>query len=155
MSRKPSTPTIRASAPLCPSPPADPLSACNVCGQPAEQLDAWRTHDEHDRPIAGVDALVFLGSDHAACRTKLNAHPRLFAEVTGVPGHFPRLCGPCAYRRDTSCSHPDLKANGGAGLNVSLDNAWAAGLICIRPASARPVHHAVECVGRVDSGGGK
>lgn len=154
--KKPAKPTlgdIRARLPISQykARGTDPIRVCNLCGLAAEQLSAWREHDEHDRPLEGPGRLVFIGvgAEHGACREHLDKHPRLYAEVTGLPGTFPRLCGDCPNRKGFACSHPNLKANGGPGLKVELDNAWAANaIICGRGGRIRPVHHALKCEGK-------
>src|SRR5690606_12037406 len=102
-----------------------------------------------DRPISGPGALVFLatGSAHAKCRRVLDTHPRLYVEDSGSPGAFPRLCGPCTHRRGVECGHPDLTANGGAGLKITLTR--LAAIVCSRGAGCHtPIREAVSCVGR-------
>lgn len=110
------------------------MKQCGICGQLAEHfgqyagdqvghalLVAWREHDDHDKPIAGPDALVFLGRDHDECEAKLENHARLYTEDRGEPGSFPQLCGDCAYRQGLGCTDRDLKSNGGKGLAVKLE----------------------------------
>lgn len=147
---KPSPSAIRAAAPLSASSyrAPDPLACCNVCGKPARVYQAWREHDERDRPIAGAAALVFLGDDHAACQKKLMAHPRLYAQERGAPGHFPLLCSRCTFRDGLGCTHPKLKANGGPGLIVHLDA--MAMVVCVKTAhgSGRPLSQALTCEGQ-------
>lgn len=144
-------PSIRAAEPLTASPfrGADPLARCNVCGEAAAELRLWRECDEHDQPRPGLEALVFLGRDHPDCHRRLQAHPRLYIEERGEPGHFPRLCGPCAHRQGPACRHPDLRTNGGAGLKVDLSSGFPRGTICVltRGGGGLPTQHAVACAG--------
>lgn len=154
--KKPTAAAIRSAVPLTTIARGlgvDPLFVCGVCGltvDPADlPLTVWREHDERDKPIAGTGAIVFLGAGtaHAACKKRLDDHPRLYAEEAGAPGHFPGLCESCTNRRGLACSHPDLKANGGEGLRVSL-NAFAA-IVCVRGGGChKPIAHAVRCAGR-------
>lgn len=147
--RKPTAAEIEAAVPLstiaaiaCP----DPIMLCNVCAQPSTRLALWRECDERDRP---TDRVVFVDAyddDHAACRKAIDKHPRLYREETGLPGRFPALCGPCRHRRGDACTHPDLRANGGPGLNVSLHRLNA--IICGRGGCHTPLKHAVDCRGR-------
>lgn len=152
---KPNKTTIREAVPLSRHPlaPADRLSGCGVCGKPCDELTVWREHDERDRPIAATGALVFLGigSEHEACRKALNDHPRLYAEEMGDPGYFGTLCGPCGFRRAFTCTHPDLKANGGKGLlveeggpGVTFRNA----ILCGRRGRVHLRTYAIACKGR-------
>jgi hypothetical protein len=109
----------------------DRMRVCNVCGKETTELGVWRAHDEYDRPIRGSEALVFLGvgEEHKACHAKLDAHPRLFAEVAGLPGHFGLLCGPCVHRKDLRCTNPASKSNGGPGLLIEADP--MSGIVCM------------------------
>jgi len=135
--------------------PSDPLSACNLCGErfvDGDQncplgLEAYREHDEHDWPIPGNDALLFLGYEHEECQRKMVAHARLYEEDTGEPGAFPKLCGPCDYRDGLRCTHGDLKANGGPGLAVRLLG-FADMIITTSEGCFRPMKPAVHCAGR-------
>lgn len=143
---------IRLSGPLSTIPlSADRMACCNVCGRATDALTLWRAHDEHDRPIDGDRALVFLGAggDHDACRKKLEDHPRLFDQGAGHPGCLPALCGPCGYREGLACTHPDLKANGGAGLKIEVSG--LSGVVCFgrgRGGCRTILQPAVSCAGR-------
>lgn len=151
---KPSPSAIRSAPPLVPPERRGPdaILACGVCGITVDPSDlpsaVYREHDEHDQPITGPEALVFVGplATHAECHRRLDAHPRLYAEASGDPGTFPALCGPCAHRRGRACSHPDLRANGGAGLRVHLSG--LAAIICGRGGCRVPIAHAIGCDGR-------
>lgn len=158
MSKKPSAAAIFAELQLSERPERgeDAILVCNICGREVDPSDLpltlWREHDEHDLPIAGASALVFIGQgrDHASCRRVLEKHSRLYAEAQAQPGHFPSLCGPCVHRGGLACSHPDLKANGGAGLLITLDG-LASMIICSRGRRRGcdvPVRNAVRCAGR-------
>src|SRR6185312_15472479 len=138
----------RSAAPLGAKAPADRLSACNVCGEPSEPLGAWRAHDDCDIPIAGTRALVFVGADHPACREALDAHPRLFTEEGGAPGHFPLLCGPCVHREGLSCRCPAAILNGGPGIRVDMSNNTSTVIVCSRGGCHRPIQRAYGCSGQ-------
>lgn len=152
---KPSAAKIRAVVPLTNRAERgdDPLRFCNVCGREVDPSDlptsVWREHDERDKPLAGAGALVFVGTgrDHAACQKELEEHPRLYAEEGGAPGCFPRICGPCVHRRGIACMHQDLRANGGAGLAITLEG--LGGIVCSRKHGCwSPPRHAIKCAGR-------
>ena len=149
---KPKRETIRRALPLSDLSARgelEPILVCNICGERSAELGLWRECDEDDQPIARDDVLVYIGGDHPRCHKFMQDHPRLYIEERGGPGFFPRLCGPCIYRRGASCAHVDLKANGGAGLNVSFDNGhFANAILCTRGSRTAIVHHAVECTGR-------
>jgi len=103
---------------------------CVVCGSsPRGLLTAYRECNERDLPERGADRVVFLCRSEK-CYRVLNAHPRLYNQVTGDPGHFPALCGTCTFREGRSCTHPDLKANGGEGLKIGLGDPFR-GAICV------------------------
>lgn len=148
---KPNVAAIRAAVPLSrlTTRGNDPILVCGVCGREADPvlLQVWREHDERDQPIAGTEALVFLDGSHAACRAKLDKHPRLYAEETGAPGSFPALCGRCTKRTGLLCSDSRTKANGGEGIRVGLRDPFANAIICGRNGRIRPVRRALDCEG--------
>jgi hypothetical protein len=80
-------------------------------------LEIWREHDEQDR-VQDV-YLVLCG----ACSKKLiEPHPRLYSQpdtYSPRPGSMPECVG-CGFCRELRCAHPNLKANGGAGLKLSF-----------------------------------
>jgi hypothetical protein len=123
--RKPTAAAIRRATPLTRMRAAlpNPLACCNLCGQSSAELRAHRECDEFDRPLDGVESLVFVAADHPRCLKLVDAHPRLYERHRGEPGAFPALCGPCTFRPigALSCTHPELKANGGPGLMIKLD----------------------------------
>lgn len=148
---KPTPSSIRRERPLSALIPKDAglRFTCALCGRSSSKLGAWREHDERDRPLDGPLAVVFIGDDHPDCMKRMQEHPRLYAEETGDPGMFPRLCGDCPHRVGLACDHPDLKKNGGEGLRVELDQGWAAHtIICGAHGRLRVVHHAVGCAGK-------
>lgn len=147
--RKPTPAAIRRAEPLSASAAhgAGPDFVCDVCGLPGE-LAAWREHDEHDQPIAGPGATVYVANDHPACRKAVADHARLYDEIPGMPGSFPKLCGPCVHRRELGCCHPALKSNGGTGLQVQISNWLAGAIFCGRGGQIRPPRHALACVGQ-------
>lgn len=156
--KRPSLAAIREAIPLTKVRPigAAPFSVCDLCHAPGgdccDQFDAHRECDEWDRPIPGTEAIVLLGYEHRACERRLLDHPRLYLEERGEPGWFPKLCGPCMHRDGFACKHPDLKANGGPGLAVRIqDNSSM--FICSRDddghrSCTRPTPEAWHCAGR-------
>lgn len=144
---------IAAAVPLSrwPKRPSDPMAGCNVCGQPAEEFEIFLEHGAGDLPppeFARLSALVFLGIGHRECYKVLEKHPRLYARVRGNPGHFPLLCGPCTNREGLECKHPDLRANGGAGLSVNLSDPLRGAILCGSRGRITVVTRAMSCVGR-------
>ncbi len=147
--KKPNASAIQKSEPLTPIEFHGDPTRCNVCGAPSPELGIWRAHDERDQPIRSTGALIFLGNDHAACKKRLDDHPRLYAEEMGLPGHFPRLCGGCSFRAGLGCTHPKLKKNGGPGLNVQLSGMFGNVIICRRGHGCeRPLKTALSCEGQ-------
>jgi len=150
---KPSRVTIGAALPISryPARGVDPIAVCNVCGEPSRELGVWREHDERDLPLAGDAHLVFIGRDHAACQKAMEKHPRLYEEVRGAPGHFPRLCGDCVQRRGFACTDPRLTSNGGEWLTVTLSGFGVGMILCGvrgRRGCYTPLTHATKCEGR-------
>lgn len=96
---------------------------CQFCGEENQDIChfiMWQTCDEKDVPIQDRMFITCKGDE---CQKKINNDPRLFIEVpwgAGGPGKFMLLCGNCEHRKEFSCSHPNLKANGGAGLLVKF-----------------------------------
>lgn len=127
---------------------ADPLRQCGLCGLPSVDLRVYREHNEHDRPLAAASALVFLGRDHPSCMQAMEAHPRLYAEEMGEPGHFPAVCDVCTFRSGLQCTPHDLRANGGVGLRVELTDPFRGAILCGRRGAIRPVRRALACVGQ-------
>lgn len=149
---KPNFAAIRTTAPLTTSlfRGVDPLHGCNLCTEAAKSLDLYRECDERDKPIPGDGALLYVGTEHHACHKQITSHPRLYIDAMGLPGSFPTLCGPCVRRIGLACTHPDLKANGGAGLLVNLSGGPMVGVIvCGRGGCRTSVPRvAKSCAGR-------
>ena len=152
--KKPSAKTIAEAVPLTQRSECgiDPLAGqCQLCAADADAvlLGVWREHDEHDQPLAGTDALLFIDRGHVPCMAAMEAHPRLYAEETGRPGSFPEICGPCTHRQNLECDHPKLTKNGGTGLTVMLSGLPA--IICYgrgRGGCTTPLKRATKCEGR-------
>lgn len=88
---------------------------CQSCGN--EGTRWWEECDESDRP---TKVLVILCTP---CEKKLiKPHPRLYC-LTWTPCPWPgamAICQNCTQRDGLRCTHPDLKANGGAGLLLQI-----------------------------------
>jgi len=91
---------------------------CQACGAgPERELQRWMEHDEQDRPER---VLVVLCPPCA--RRIIEPHPRLY-ELLDVFRPWPGamdLCCDCRHRDGLQCRHPDLKANGGPGLELKF-----------------------------------
>lgn len=150
MNKKPSAAQIAKAAPLSAQKKVRGARACNLCGEPAAlgQMRLYRECSVYDRPDHDEGALLFVAGDHPACMDRVDKHPRLYAEVRGVPGTFPKLCGACIHRNGFACTHQKLKANGGDGLAIGLDPI-AAMIVCIRGSGChKPLAHALTCEGQ-------
>lgn len=108
--------------------PLDRFDRCQFCGRVDADLCTlrmWYECDEQDQPENPPRVLVICRGEEdydegRKCRARLDHHPRGYRPVPwlgGSPGHFLKLCGPCTFRSDASCTHPDLKINGGQGLD--------------------------------------
>lgn len=154
--KRPALASIRRAIPLSKTRPlgAGPFEVCDLChakdGDGCGQFEAHRECDEWDRPIPGHDAVVLVGYEHRHCERRLMDHPRLYLEERGEPGWFPMLCGPCMHRAGFRCAHPDLKANGGVGLQVKMrGGGFGPVFICTRDGcSTPPPPTAWHCAGR-------
>jgi hypothetical protein len=74
---------------------------------------------------------------------QMEKHPRLYADERGLPGSFPRLCGPCVRRKVSSCTSPKLKSNGGAGLLIHFSG--INGHVCGRGGCRSTIGEALTC----------
>jgi hypothetical protein len=96
---------------------------CQSCGdtQPGEgvakpDLTRWVECDEWERSTGVVVVLC------RPCVTRvLEPHPRLYREIETYAPHpgTMALCVACTHRFGLNCKHPDLRANGGAGLLIT------------------------------------
>lgn len=94
---------------------------CDRAGEDICEYRMWQKTDKDDRPID--DYFIACTSD--ACRKRIADDPMLFIEVpwgAGGPGKFMLICGDCDHRDGFTCKHPDLKANGGNGLEVKFSS---------------------------------
>jgi hypothetical protein len=94
---------------------------CRACGLRVPDatlpLTAWQEHDQLDHPEPIVVVLCKTCSD-----ALIEKHPRLYRplrEHEPWPGAMP-LCVDCVHRDGVRCRHPDLKANGGTGLLLTM-----------------------------------
>jgi len=152
MSSKRKTPTacIVAAPPLSTSKKVRGARVCNLCAEPAGMgaLRLYRECDEHDNPLPDERALLFVAADHRSCMARVDENPRLYVELRGAPGTFPKLCGSCIHRQGFACTHPKAKINGGEGLNLGLDPI-AAMVVCVRATGCqRPLAHVLGCEGQ-------
>jgi hypothetical protein len=105
--------------------PRDPTH-CQSCGAAGAIHDAdesilkltrWREFDERDHPTS---TLVLLCEK---CGKKLiKKHPRRYEHIAAfapAPGAMP-VCALCSFCSNLACRHPDLKENGGEGLQLNV-----------------------------------
>lgn len=103
---------------------------CQKCGRSVEDLEAslvpnehltiWQEHDETDTPVDVYVALCSTCDQKGSKKTLIERHARLYSPA---PRHLNRpglmhLCRECLHRAGWDCQHPDLKKNGGPGLEV-------------------------------------
>jgi hypothetical protein len=78
--------------------------------------------DDKDITEEGNIIVVCKSKD---CNKLIDNHPRLYIQVPwglGKPGHLMLAgCSDCKYRDNGSCTHPNLIANGGNGLEISYN----------------------------------
>lgn len=89
---------------------------CQSCSAQWVELTRWQEHDENDKPEPIVVVLCLDCSERL-----VGKHARLYREL-GRNEPFPgamQLCVNCKRRDGVRCAHPDLKANGGAGLKIT------------------------------------
>jgi len=97
----------------------------------------WNECDDNDKPEPN-NVIVLCNKKHSECSKILDAHPRLYIEVpwgAGGPGIFMLLCGDCKFRDNTKCTNPNLKTNGGHGLEVKFHRPLAVIHVCMRDGS--------------------
>jgi len=105
--------------------PKDP-DECQACGGqyvlPGDcayrgEFQRWQEHDDNDLPEPIIVVLCETCSDRL-----IEKHPRLYRQLQGFepwPGSE-LICRGCVHRIGVSCRHPDLKANGGTGLHLTM-----------------------------------
>jgi hypothetical protein len=89
---------------------------CQGCGSVCD-LALWQEHDEQDRP----EPIVIILCERCSKRT-IGPHPRLYAELERNrpwPGAM-AICDRCRFRDRLRCTHPAAKANGGAGVELTI-----------------------------------
>lgn len=146
--------------------PLDRFDRCQLCGKiytDVCSLRMWYECDDNDVPEQPPRVLVICRAEDSICLVQLEAHPRAYLLVPwrgGAAGHLQMLCGPCTYRNSASCTHPDLKTNGGQGLDFTChkhplagthisyheDQDESGGLRCTTPFEGLQF---LECKGRV------
>ena len=132
--------------------PLDTFLRCQICGRESKEIVEfcmmWEC-DDQDKPEPGN---VIVVCKQKPCKKVIDDHPRLYHELPwgpGAPGHFMLLCGDCPSRSGTGCTHKDLKANGGEGLEVRLGGLAAFNVTICGPGGCRkPAPSAVWCGGK-------
>lgn len=99
----------------------DSFHTCQLCGTTYEdicELRMWEECGDSDEIEPGNYLIV----GDKCCRQKIYDHSRMYREEAwgkGRPGAFILLCGDCPWRKGFTCSHSNLKSNGGEGLLVT------------------------------------
>lgn len=137
--------------------PLDTFNRCQICGHESQNIcefRMWQECDDADGPEPGN---VLIVCDKKPCKRVLDDHERLYIEVpwsAGGPGMFMIICGSCKFREGTACKHPDLKANGGEGLEVKFGQGLANAIVCCYDEKTgahscfTPSRPAVDCAGK-------
>jgi hypothetical protein len=89
---------------------------CQGCGAGAN-LTRWRECDDQDIP---ENIIVVLCKPCAMLL--IEQHPRLYLALDQWepwPGSM-TVCDDCTHRQGTRCAHPAAKANGGAGVILTM-----------------------------------
>ena len=97
--------------------PVHKLSACQMCASPLASADRWMEHDDSDQPTG----IVILLCEECADLI-IEDHPRLYRNMhrhEPHPGSMP-TCDLCRFRTGLNCLHPNLKGNGGPGLELKF-----------------------------------
>jgi hypothetical protein len=99
---------------------------CQLCGRTKEDgvwPSRWQEHDHHDKPENRLIVLCRACSDRV-----IKPHPRLYSERQANqpwPGCMP-LCVDCKLRSGVTCTSPDAKTNGGAGVMLTVSKPFSA-----------------------------
>ena len=132
--------------------PLTSFNRCQICGK-EDDICCFRMHYEFNDDDSQDFSHILVVCNTSVCTQVLKDHPRLYSEVSwgkGHPGIFMLLCGSCPSRKGTSCTHPSLKENGGAGLQVNFAKFPWSGFTC-GEAGCRPLlplpSPAVSCEG--------
>ena len=128
---------------------------CNQVGTDICEFRMWQKTDSQDQPI---DSYIIV-CQQASCRKRIDDDSMLFLEVSwgvgdgGGPGRFMLLCGNCQHRENYICKHPDLKANGGLGLEIKFANYPIHNvMICGAGGCRTPDRPATYCAGNPEAG---
>lgn len=112
--------------------PLDTFKRCQLCGHTSRDIcefRMWMECDDTDQPDLEN---IFILCTRKECTKIVDDHPRLYIQVPwsrGGPGKFMLLCGDCKFRKDKTCTHPDLKVNGGEGLEVKFSSPFGGDVI--------------------------
>jgi len=119
---------------------------CWVCGKVQNdivEIRQWMEHDEEDKPTGKVVHIC----QSKACHKILDQHElgyRLVEWGMGSPGNFILICVKCPHRNYHSCTHPDLKENGGEGLQVYISRPLGTGHVCNYDGTTTPMPQIVS-----------
>jgi hypothetical protein len=122
---------------------------CGFCNRRYDdicEVNLWHEYDPADLP---TDQYVVVCRSNE-CQQKLEDHPMLFTEVpwsAGGPGKFILVCRNCPHRKDFTCTNPNLRTNGGPGLEVKFTNPLGGMIVCSDSGCHRPQPVAYSCEG--------
>lgn len=116
---------------------------CHICGKEHPDIcHFWLYLECDDEDRIPDDPKVLITCRDEKCLNVLNSHPRAYYGLPwgqGEPGHFMLMCGACKYRKGSKCTHPDLKANGGDGLEVYFTNLGFSATVCYGDGSSEHI----------------
>lgn len=125
---------------------APDLVRCQLCGGGDLPLTVFEQCDEDDQP----EGRLLTACSRRECSRRIKDHPRLYRDVDVRPGAIAALCVDCVHRDGLRCRHPDLRANGGAGLVLTLSSLMGAGVVvCVKGRGCGPLpRRATACKGQ-------
>ena len=104
--------------------PPNKFNQCQLCGREGD-ICSFQMHQECSEDDKPEKDRYLIICREGNCYQRLLDHERLYKHVPwgmGQAGALMLLCSDCPSRKNFSCAHPDLKANGGPGLLVNLAN---------------------------------
>lgn len=122
--------------------PLTTFKRCQLCGYEDEDICSFRMLvecDDLDEPEFDRVLVVCRKEPGHSCIQWIENHPRLYLEgpwsAVG-PGRFMLICGDCKFRSGASCTHKNLKINGGEGLDLQVSRPLGNVRVCFSDGTA-------------------
>lgn len=135
--------------------PIETFKRCQLCAYESDDICEfwqWIECNDTDEPTDKI----LITCRRSRCMKEISDHPRLYIQMEwgkGKPGQFMLLCGDCKFRNDSSCTHPDLKSNGGQGLEIRFQSVMPF-IACTKDGMIKGgTNPAVHCAGKEGGGG--